>query len=140
MNNEIHFGQRTQVVKRSALQDMLVEASRPGVLSFALGLPAAELFPTTAYARAIAHVLSTEQRAMQYGPPFQPLKEQIVKLMDLRGVECKPEQVFLTTGAQQGISLLTRLLLHSGQQVMVEEMAYTGFQQVIELYQSEIIT
>jgi len=140
VNKEIQDGQQAQIVRRSALQDMLVEVSRPGVLSFALGLPAAELFPTNAYARATAHVLSTEQRAMQYGLPFQPLKEQIVKLMALRGVECKPEQVFLTAGAQQGISLLTRLLLHSGQQVMVEEMTYTGFRQVIELYQPEIIT
>jgi len=140
MNEEIQFGCQTRGVKRSALQDMLVEASRPDVLSFALGLPAAELFPTAAYARAIAHVLSTERRAMQYGPPFQPLKEQIVKLMALRGVECKPEQVFLTTGAQQGVNLLTRSLLHPGRQVMVEEMTYTGFQQVIEQYQLEVIT
>jgi 2-aminoadipate transaminase len=127
-------------VSRSALQDMLMEASRPGVLSFALGLPAAELFPAAAYAQAIAQVLSTDQRAMQYAPPFQPLKEHIVKLMALRGVECRAEQVFLTTGAQQGICLLAQLLLNPSKQVMVEEMAYTGFQQVIELYRPEILT
>jgi 2-aminoadipate transaminase len=140
MNKEMQPHQQTQTVKRSALQEMLVEASRPGVLSFALGLPAPELFPTSAYARAIDHVLSTKIQALQYGPPFQPLKEQITKLMALRGVECKPEQVFLTSGAQQGISLLAQLLLYSGRQVMVEELAYTGFQQVLESYKPEIIS
>jgi 2-aminoadipate transaminase len=58
----------------------------------------------------------------------------------LRGVDCKPQQIFLTTGAQQGISLLVRLLLYHGKQVMVEEMIYPGFQQVIEFYQPEILT
>ena len=140
MSEEIQFDPRSLKVKRSALQDMLTEASRPGRLSFALGLPAAELFPVAEYSQAIAHVLSAEKHALQYGPPFQPLKEQIVKLMALRGVECKPEQVFLTTGAQQGISLLARLLLYSSKQVIVEEMIYTGFQQVIELYRPEVIT
>jgi len=140
IDERIPLGRRTQEIKRSALQDMLMEASRPEVLSFALGLPAAELFPITTYAQASAQVLSTDQRALQYGPPFQPLKSHIVRLMAMRGVECKAEQVFLTTGAQQGISLLTRLLLNPGNQVMVEEMTYTGFQQVIEPYQPEILT
>jgi 2-aminoadipate transaminase len=140
IHEKTQFVRQTRGVKRSALQDMLIEASHPDVLSFALGLPAAELFPTAAYAEALARVLSTDQRAMQYGPPFQPLKEHIAKLMTLRGVDCKAEQVFLTTGAQQGISLLAQLLLGPGKQVMVEEMTYTGFQQVIELYGPEILT
>ncbi len=140
MYDKHQLGQLTHRVKNSALQDMLAEASRPGILSFALGLPAAELFPSAAYAQVIAQVLSDDQRAMQYGPPFQPLKEHISKLMALREVECKPEQIFLTTGAQQGISLLARLLLDSGRQVMAEEMIYTGFQQVIESYQLEVLT
>jgi 2-aminoadipate transaminase len=140
MDKEVQFGHQAQGIKRSALQDMLVEASRPGILSFALGLPAAELFPTAAYAQAIAQSLSTDQRAMQYGPPFRPLKEHIVRLMALRGVECTAEQVFLTAGAQQGISLLARLLLKPGKQAMVEEMTYTGFQQVLESYQPEVLT
>lgn len=126
--------------KRSALQQMLSEASRPGILSFALGLPAAELFPTDAYARSVAHVLANDDRALQYGPPFQPLKAHVVALMAQRGVVCREENVFLTAGAQQGLSLLTRLLLEPGGQALVEEMTYTGFQQVLEPFQPEILT
>lgn len=126
--------------RRSVLQQMLSEASKPGILSFALGLPAAELFPTEALARSVAYVLANDVRALQYGPPFQPLKTHIVALMAQRGVLCREENVFLTAGAQQGLSLLTRLLLEPGGQVVVEEMTYPGFLQVLEPFQPEILT
>lgn len=129
------LAQWTQGIEPSALQDMLRAASRPGVLSFALGLPAPELFPVAEYGEALAQVLAADPRALQYGPPCERLREQIVELMKQRGVACKKEQVFLTAGAQQGMNLLTRVLLDQGGQVIVEELTYTGFQQVIEPYQ-----
>jgi len=137
---EIPLANWARTVKKSALQQMLMEASRPGVISFALGLPDVNLFPTDAYLNAVEHVLANDPVGMQYGPPFQPLKEQIVDLMRKRGVKCKSEQVFLTAGAQQGMNLLVRLLLDPGGPVVVEEMAYTGFQQVIEPFQPKILT
>jgi len=127
-------------VKRSALQDMLAEASRPGVLSLALGLPAPELFPSADYMRATAHVISNDPRALQYSPPFQPLKSQIVELMAQRGVECTEREIFLTAGAQQGLSLLTRLLLNQGGTILTEELTYTGFQQAVQPLQPKILT
>ena len=138
--NEIALAGWTRSIKRSALQDMLVAASRPGVLSFALGLPAAELFPAADYSESVARVLATDSRALQYSPPFRPLKQHIVSLMALRGVECREEQVFLTAGAQQGVNLLARLLLEAGSKVVVEEMAYTGCQQVLQASQADILT
>lgn len=127
-------------LKHSALQDMLVDGSRPGILSLALGLPAAELFPVEPYSEAVKHVLSSDPRALQYGPPYEPLKKHIVKLMAQRGVNCRPEQIFLTAGAQQGTNMLARLLVEQHSQVIVEEKTFTGFQQVLEPYQPEILT
>lgn len=129
-----------RAVQRSALQEMLSLASGPGILSLALGLPAAEFFPVEAYAEAVAHVLSADPRALQYGPPSERLKAQIVELMATRGVECHPAQVFITSGAQQGLSLLTRLLLEPGGTVLTEEMIYPGFRQVIEPFQPRLLT
>src|SRR5262245_12617821 len=114
---------------------MLFAAANPGVISFAMGLPAPELFPVQGVARACQQVLTGDLRALQYGPPYQPLKRQIVEIMAKRGVVCCEEQVFITTGAQQGMNLLVRLLLEPGGQVMVEQLIYTGFHQVIEPYQ-----
>lgn len=130
----------TSSVKRSALQDMLAEASRPGVLSLALGLPAPELFPSADYLQATAYVISNDPRALQYSPPFQPLKSQIVELMAQRGVECREGEIFLTAGAQQGLSLLTRLLLNPGGTILTEELTYTGFQQAVQPLQPKVLT
>src|SRR5262245_48954001 len=127
-------------VKPSELQEMLSRASRPGIISFALGLPAPEFFPREALSRAAASVLANDMNSLQYGPPSRLLKRQIVGLMAQRGVECHEGQIFLTSGAQQGMNLLARLLLDAGGQVLSEEMIYTGFQQVVEPYQPRLLT
>ena len=124
-----------QNVKRSQLQEMLFAAAKPGIISFAMGLPDSDLFPVEGLMRASRHVLANDSRALQYGPPFQPLKSQIVELMAKRKVVCREEQIFITTGAQQGMNLLARLLLETGGQVLTERIIYTGFQQVIEPYE-----
>ena len=137
---EIPLATWTPGIQRSELQEMLEVASRPGILSFALGLPAPELFPVAQFTEATTHVLANDGRALQYGPPFGPLKSHIVSLMTQRNVICSEEDIFLTSGAQQGLHLLARLLLDPGGQVLLEELAYTGFQQVIEPYEPELLT
>jgi 2-aminoadipate transaminase len=122
------------------MQRMLSIASRPGAISFALGLPAPELFPVEAIDEAARSVLAGDRRALQYGPTSGRLRRQIVELMAQRGVSCREEQVFLTTGAQQGVNLLAHLLLDRGGQVIVEEMIYPGTRQVLELFQSDVLT
>lgn len=139
-SDELALADWTQTIRHSALQDLLRVASQPGILSLALGLPAPELFPTANYARAVAHVLAHDPMALQYGPPFRPLKSHVVGLMAQRGVSCREEQVFLTAGAQQGVSLLARLMLNPGGQVLSEETIYSGFQQAIEPFQPEVLT
>lgn len=136
---EIKLANWTQTMSRSVLRQMIAVVSRPGILSFAGGLPAPELFPAVDYANAIAHVLATDAKALQYGPPFQPLKAHIVKLMAQRGVTCTEEEVFLTTGAQQGLDVLTRLLLNLGDEIILEELVYTGVQQCVAPYQPQIL-
>ncbi|HEX2095688.1 MAG TPA: PLP-dependent aminotransferase family protein [Longimicrobiaceae bacterium] len=128
-----------RTIKPSVINEMLALTARPDIVSFALGLPAPELFPREAYARAAERVLATDPRALQYGPSYRPLKAQIAELMKRRGVECRPEQVVLTSGAHQALSILSRFLLDPGGQVLLERVAYTGFQQVIEPFQPELL-
>jgi 2-aminoadipate transaminase len=54
-------------------------------------------------------------------------------------VECRPEQVFLTTGAQQALALLARLFLEPGGAVICDRLVYMGFQQVVESYSPRIL-
>lgn len=124
----------------SALQTMLSVGTRPGTISFALGLPAPELFPTAEYGRAAAAVLADDPRALQYSPPCAPLQAHVAALMAQRGVQCAPEQVFLTTGAQQGITLLARLLLEPGGEIITDTLCYTGLQQAVEPFAPRYLT
>ena len=122
------------------MQEMLVATSRPGIISFALGLPAGELFPTTALTAAAERVLSTKPAALNYHPPLQSLKQHVRELMKQRGVDCREEQIFLTAGAQQGMSLLARLLLEPGGSVITEDLIYPGFQQILQPFQPQVLT
>ena len=81
---------------------MLSVGTRPGTISLALGLPAPELFPAAEYGRAAAAVLAGGPARAPVLPPTRPLQAHVAALMAQRGVECAPEQVFLTAGAQQG--------------------------------------
>jgi 2-aminoadipate transaminase len=134
------FADWCRTIERSAIQDLLVAASHPDIFSFALGLPAAELFPIEILAQIMPQVLAAVPLALQYAPASQALKTQIVTLMAQRGVTCKEEQVFLTTGAQQGMSLLTRLFLNPGGQMLLEEVTYPGFQQALMPLKPDILT
>lgn len=110
----------------SRLRAILGRASRPGIISFAVGLPAEDLFPACDLAAAQARVLPASPGALQYSVPLAALKRRIVELMALRGVHCAAEQVFLTSGAQQGMDLLARLLLDPGDELLLEETVYEG--------------
>nr|WP_239587461.1 PLP-dependent aminotransferase family protein [Bacillus pakistanensis] len=119
---------------------MLELTSGSEYISFGLGLPNAEFFPTEQLARSANEVLLQQSNILQYAPPTELLKQQIQLLMGQRGVHCSTSQIFLTAGAQQGINLLARLLLDPGKTVLSEEVTYTGFLQVLEPFQPRILT
>ncbi len=121
----------TRGLRRSALEEMLSATARPDVLSLALGLPAPELFPVNQLGEDLAACLRDHPRSLQYGPPEEELRAFVVHLMRRRGVSCREGQVFITSGAQQGMALLARLLLDPGDVAAVEEHCYTGFQQAL---------
>jgi 2-aminoadipate transaminase len=137
---EIPLAAWTRDLKQSSLREIHALLSRPGLLSFALGMPAAELFPMRAYARAAQHVLRTEPDALQYGLPVGRLRTHVVELMALRGVECTEAEVFLTSGAQHAMSLLGKLLVTPGGTVVVEEMAYDGMLNALRPLQPRVLT
>ena len=139
-HTELLLASWARTSRPSPLQEMLTAASRPGIISLALGKPDEKLFPTAEFAQAAQRVLATDPFALQYGPHSQLLKAQVVELMKRRGVACNEGQVFLTAGAQQGMCLLARLLLEPGSEVIAEELIYTGFQQVLEPFQPRVLT
>ena len=125
---------------RSRLRELALLPPQPGFLSLAGGLPASELVPRTAYATALRDALAGDAAALQYGQPYEPLRERIVELMRERGVDCAPRQVLLTSGAQQALSLVAQLLIAPGSQVLTEEHVYAGLRQAVLPYRPSILT
>lgn len=118
-------------LKRSVMRDLLSLATSPDILSLAGGLPASEYLPLDQYQQCLNQVLHREgARCMQYSPQYQPLREWIAGYMRRRGVDCDAQQVFITNGAQQGLTILSRLLLDPGQTAVIEAATFTGIQQV----------
>ncbi len=126
------FSRRASTARRSMMRELMPLTTRPDIISFAGGLPAPDLFPVDDYRECLDRVLTTEgRRALQYGPIYPPLKEALAGLMKQRGVEVSPDDIFITNGAQQGLSVVGQLLLNPNSPVIVEQIAFTGIGQMI---------
>lgn len=122
----------------SAVREILKVAERPDILSFAGGLPAPELFPVEAIARAHAEIFSTcGEAALQYSTTegYGPLREWIRNRMVQRGLSLESDQVLITSGSQQGIDLVAKVLLDPGDTVAVENPSYLAALQAFGGYQ-----
>jgi 2-aminoadipate transaminase len=118
-------------LQRSVMRELLALAVDPNIISLAGGLPASNLLPLHEFRRCLDEVLLEDgARALQYSPPFEPLREWIAGWMRQRGVTCAPDEVFITGGAQQGLAILSRLFLDRGEAAVVEAVTFTGIQQV----------
>ena len=114
----------------SAIRRMgTVVAGATDLVSFAPGYPAPELFPWDEL-REISAVLLTraDPDALQYGPTrgYAPLLETIAGLSAERGIIAAPDQLMITSGSQQGIDLIARVMVSPGDVVLVELPTFTG--------------
>lgn len=116
---------------RSVMRELLKKASEPGVISLAGGLPDSALLPHETMRDCFDSVLNRESGlALQYRPMYEPLRAWIADYMHGHGVDCAPEQILITNGNQQGLSILSRLFVEPGAPVVTEAFTFTGVQQV----------
>jgi len=130
-------------VKASAIREILKVTERPDILSFAGGLPAPEAFPVADLARAHAEVFAREgAAALQYSTTegFGPLRAWVAERMRRRGLTASAEQILITSGSQQGIDLVARVLLDPGDAVVVESPSYLAALQVFEAHDASFVT
>jgi 2-aminoadipate transaminase len=121
------FAKRTACMKRSAIRELLKFGNRPGMISLAGGLPAPELFPIAEVEAATQRVLREHGRkALQYGETegLAGLRDWIAEKFSTPRVQLKRHNILITTGAQQGLDLLGRVLLGEGDKVIVENPTY----------------
>jgi 2-aminoadipate transaminase len=122
-----HAGQRMQ---QSAIRQMgTVAAENPHLISFAPGYPTPEAFAWEDYQALVQPLLGgADPSVLQYGPTrgYRPLLEWLVTLLSRRGIATRVEDLLVTTGSQQGLDLVSRVLLDPGDVVLVELPSYTG--------------
>jgi 2-aminoadipate transaminase len=121
---------RCSRLRPSAIREILKTTGSPDVISFAGGLPAPELFPVEAVARAAQEVLAEDgPGALQYGPTegYAPLRQWVAEhLAATAGLRVPAERVLIVSGSQQGLDLAAKVMLDPGDTVLVENPCYLG--------------
>ena len=137
------YAQRTKTAKSSIIRELLKLTQRPEVISFAGGLPAPEIFPVERFREACQQVLTTNPSiALQYGPTegYRPLRELIVALMARYGIIATVDNILITSGSQQALDLIAKLLINRGDRILVESPTYLGALQAFDLMGAEYVT
>jgi 2-aminoadipate transaminase len=127
----------------SAIRELLKLTSRPDVISFAGGLPAPELFPIEEFRVATDAVLAKQGRqALQYSTTegYPPLREMIVRHMARYGIIVDIENVLITTGSQEALDLVGKVLINPGDRILTEEPTYLGAIQAFTMYGADYVT
>jgi 2-aminoadipate transaminase len=136
------FAQRTQVMRSSAMRDLMAITARPEVISLAGGLPDTASFPPESFAAQMTRIAQeSSAEALQYGPTegFDRTRDCIAAVMAAEGMAPDPEDVIVTTGGQQAIDLVTKTLVDPGDPVICEGPAYPGAVPVFCSYEADTL-
>ncbi len=136
------YAERIAGLKSSAIRDILKLTSKPGMISFAGGLPAPELFPLEDLGEAARRALEKHgSTALQYSitEGLVPLREKIATMLAPRVEGLTAAQIIITQGSQQGLELLSKLFLDKGRVVFTENPSYLGALQAFRLFQADVL-
>ncbi len=133
---------RTQRMTSSAIRELLKLSADPEIISFAGGLPAPEVFPVPVIRAAAERVLDEHgHAALQYSTTegYLPLREMLARHMGRYGIHVTPANILITSGAQQALDLVGKLLINSGDRILTEEPTYLGALQAFTSYQAQYL-
>ncbi len=123
------YSDATRRVQPSAIRELFALLSKPGIVSLAGGFPSAAGLDIEGLREATkrATVLSSTD-AFQYGSSegYLPLRELIVQRASERGTRLAAADTVITTGSQQALDLVTRVLVNPGDRVLVEASTFPG--------------
>ena len=129
MSNPSHpwtLAARTEKMNSSVIREILKVTERPGIISFAGGLPSPKTFPVAEFAAACEKVLREDGKgALQYAASegYGPLREAVAAQLPW---QVDPAQVLITTGSQQALDLIGKVLIDKDSKVLVETPTYLG--------------
>ena len=134
------LAKRAHKMNPSVIREILKVTEKPGIISFAGGLPSPRTFPVQAFASACDAVLKTDgAAALQYAASegLPALREWIAGQLPW---DVSPDQVLITTGSQQGLDLVAKVLIDEGSTVLVETPTYLGALQAFTPMEPKIVS
>ena len=134
------YARRAGRMRASAIRELLKLLEKPGVTSFAGGIPDPALFPIERVKAAYDSVLgnaATAHGALQYSTSegYAPLRQWIARQMQAQGVPARPENILITSGSQQALEFLGKLFLDAGDTALVAAPTYLGALQAFAAYE-----
>ncbi|MEM7545306.1 MAG: PLP-dependent aminotransferase family protein [Pseudomonadota bacterium] len=126
-----HYADRMAGMQASEIRELLKMIEQPGLVSFAGGIPDPALFPQEEIRHAYDEVLASADsaaKALQYSPSEgdDGLRDWITGYMTARGVPCTRDNILITSGSQQALEFLGRLLISPGDTALVTAPTYLG--------------
>ena len=136
------FAARTQVMRSSAMRDLMALTEREDIISLAGGLPDTSSFPSESFAAIMGDVaVDSCARSLQYGPTegLRILKSCIAEVMAEEGTEIDADDVLVTTGGQQVIDLVCKTLIDPGDVIVAEGPTYPGAVPTFCSYEADVV-
>jgi len=137
------FAQRTQRMTSSAIRELLKLTERPDIISFGGGLPAPEAFPVDEIRAAADAVLARKgSTALQYSTTegCLRLREAIVVQMARYGIVVTVDNIIITSGSQQALDLIGKVLINPGDRILTETPSYLGALQAFTMFGADYVS
>lgn len=137
------MAQRAEKMNPSVIREILKVTEKPGIISFAGGLPSPQTFPIDAMREASERVLRDDGKAaLQYAASegYAPLREWVAQDLLKQGMNISPDQVLITTGSQQGLDLVAKILIDAGSRILVETPTYLGALQAFTPMEPHVVS
>lgn len=133
---------RAQAMRASEIRELLKLLDRPGMVSFAGGIPDPSLFNLDAFRQAYAEALAENGAALQYSTSegYPPQRRWIAQRMSALGVGCTEDNILVTHGSQQGLDLIGKLFLDPASPLVTEAPTYLGALQSFTAFEPDFIT
>ncbi len=135
------MSERAKGMKASEIRELLKLTQRPGIISFAGGLPNPEAFPVEATRKIINELLDDSyEKVLQYGATegITPLREALAAHMRDRGIDVIKENILVTHGSQQALDLIGKVFLDPGDTIVVGSPTYLGATGAFRAYQADM--
>ncbi|SDR79994.1 aminotransferase-like domain-containing protein [Microterricola viridarii] len=136
-----HYAERAAGLRASEVRALFAVASRPEVVSLAGGMPFVSALPQDLVINAMDQVMVKQgPTALQYGSGqgVPALREQILEVMALEGIQANADDVVVTTGSQHALELVSKLFLDPGDVVISEGPSYVTAMVIFRSYQADV--